>query len=651
MYDTLKNKLFGFFPRNIYENLNDYEWIRKFKLMHYMALTAIMVLIPFGVIAYVKQNFVVAIFDLGASLFLTFCLIYIHKTRNLNFPVYSGIGIMTALYLYLGFSGGVGNSGFLWYYTYPLFTMFILGRKKGSIGILILFIPTAIYMFSMLHSPNAIYSSDTIARFIPSFLTVFGFSYLFEDTREKLYTQLISKQTQLEQSVQALTEKEHELKRAHNELELRIAERTEELKKSNELLSHEIEERRHLDEERKKLEAQLLRAQKMEALGTLAGGVAHDLNNILGGIVSYPDHLLHMIPSDSPLRNQLLTIKTSGERAAAVVQDLLTLARRGVTSKEVLNLNRVALDVIESPEIEKLRTQNPSITFDVNLAPSLLNIEGSYIHLMKTILNLMTNAVEAVTGKGTISISTENKNIVHTTPGFNMLEDGDYVVLTVRDTGMGISQEDIGRIFEPFYTKKKMGQSGTGLGLAVVWGTVKDHNGHIDVKSTEDKGTVFTLYFPATNSALTAAECDQDTPPEHYAGNGEWILAVDDVEEQLHISKTILSQLGYTVETARSGEEAIEKAKQVHFDLVVLDMIMPGGMDGLETFQKIREIVPTQKTIITSGYSESGRVKEAQMLGAGVYIKKPFTTRSLGIAIKRELSKSKNGHIAKQKGI
>lgn len=637
MYDTLKKKILGFFPQNIYEDLDDYEWIRKFKLMHYMALTAIVVLIPFGVAAFLKQNFIVATFDLAAAVFLSFCLWDIHKTKNLKFPVYSGIGIMTGLYLYLGFSGGVGNAGYLWHYTYPLFTMFILGKKKGSIGILILFIPTAVYMVSMAGSPNAIYSSDVIARFIPSFLAVFFFSYMFEDTREKFYTNFIIKQAELEKTVQALTEKEHELMRAHNELELRIAERTIELKKSNDLLSHEIEERKHLDEERKKLEAQLLRAQKMEALGTLAGGVAHDLNNILGGIVSYPDHLLHMVPADSPLRNPLLTIKTSGERAAAVVQDLLTLARRGVANKSVLNINRVVLDVSQSPEIAKLKRQNPSICFDLNLDPSLLNIEGSYIHLMKTILNLMTNAVEAMTGEGTISITTGNKSIVHTTPGFNMLEDGDYVVITVRDTGKGISQEDLGRIFEPFYTNKKMGQSGTGLGLAVVWGTVKDHNGHIDVKSSEGKGTVFTLYFPATCVKVTSADAEQDTPPEEYAGNGEWILVVDDVEEQLHISKTILQQLGYTLETARSGEEAIEKAKQVNFELVVLDMIMPGGMDGLDTFLEIRKINPTQKTIITSGYSESGRIKEAQMLGAGEYIKKPFTTLTLGLAVKREL--------------
>ncbi|NTV46868.1 MAG: hypothetical protein HGB11_10205, partial [Chlorobiales bacterium] len=353
MYDHLKNKLLGFFPKNIYENLNDYEWIRKYKLMHYMALTAIVVLVPFGLIAYVKQNFVVAFLDIGASLFLSFCLFNIHLTGRLNFSAYSGISMMTALYLYLVFSGGVGNSGFLWHYTYPLFTMFILGKKKGSIGILILFIPTVIYMLDMFDTPNPMYSSDMIMRFIPSFFAVFVFSYMFEDTREKLYTKLITKQAELEETVQALTEKEHELKSAQNELELRIAERTEELKKSNELLRLEIEERKHLDEERKKLETQLLRAQKMEALGTLAGGVAHDLNNILGGIVSYPDHLLHLVPSDSPLREPLLTIKTSGERAAAVVQDLLTMARRGVTSKEVLNLNRVVQDVSQSPEIAK----------------------------------------------------------------------------------------------------------------------------------------------------------------------------------------------------------------------------------------------------------------------------------------------------------
>jgi CheY-like chemotaxis protein len=221
--------------------------------------------------------------------------------------------------------------------------------------------------------------------------------------------------------------------------------------------------------------------------------------------------------------------------------------------------------------------------------------------------------------------------------GYDDVKEGDYVVLTVSDTGTGISPDDIKKIFEPFYTKKKMGRSGTGLGMAVVWGTVKDHNGYIDVESTEGKGTTFTLYFPATREELPADKSHLVIGA--YSGDGESILVIDDVEEQRNIASGMLKELGYSVVSVSSGEEGVEYLKTNEVDLLVLDMIMDPGMDGLDTYRKILEIHPGQKAIIASGFSETGRVKEVLSLGAGAYIRKPFLLEKMGLAIKEELKK------------
>ncbi len=262
-------------------------------------------------------------------------------------------------------------------------------------------------------------------------------------------------------------------------------------------LSMEAFERKRAEEVRKKLEAQLQRAEKMEAIGALAGGVAHDLNNILSGLVSYPDLLLLEIPPESKLRKPLSTIKKSGEKASAIVQDLLTLTRRGVAETEVVDLNGIISDCLRGPEHGKILLNHPETRVETDLDPDLSTIVGSPVHLSKTVMNLISNAAEAMPLGGVIHASTRNRYIETPIPGYDHIAEGDYVALSISDPGTGISPEDKKRIFEPFYTKKVMGNSGSGLGMAVVWGAVKDHNGYIDVQSVEGEGTTFTLYFPA----------------------------------------------------------------------------------------------------------------------------------------------------------
>jgi CheY-like chemotaxis protein len=211
------------------------------------------------------------------------------------------------------------------------------------------------------------------------------------------------------------------------------------------------------------------------------------------------------------------------------------------------------------------------------------------------------------------------------------------VVLEVSDTGVGIAAEELDRIFEPFYTKKVMGRSGTGLGMAVVWGTVQDHRGYIDIESKEGKGTTFYLYLPVTRDRIV--EKKSMIPVETYMGTGQSILVVDDVRDQRELASRMLTTLGYSVHTVSSGEGAIDYLKNNSAALVLLDMIMDPGIDGLDTYRQIIKLHPKQKAVIASGFSETKRVKEAQKLGAGQYVKKPYTLENLGLAVNKELGK------------
>ncbi|NPU85962.1 MAG: PAS domain S-box protein [Syntrophaceae bacterium] len=389
--------------------------------------------------------------------------------------------------------------------------------------------------------------------------------------------------------------------------------------------------------ERKRLEERLNRAEKMEALGTLAGGVAHDLNNVLGVLVGYSELLLGKLPEESPLRRYAENILNSGERGAAIIQDLLTLARRGVTISEVLDLNGVVADYLRSPELEKLKNHHTGVTIRTELEDGLLNVKGSPVHLTKTLMNLVSNAVESISGDGEVTIRTKNRYLDCSVRGYDEMKEGDYAVLSVSDTGRGISSTDLGKIFEPFYTKKVMGRSGTGLGLAVVWGTVKDHAGYIDVRSAEGQGSVFTLYFPVTREALKGKQMKAQL--DQYQGRGETILVVDDVEGQRNLAVSMLSQLNYRVEAVSSGEAAVEYIRERPADLLLLDMIMDPGIDGLETYRRILKINPRQRAVIISGFSETDRVRKAQESGAGGYVRKPYTLERIGLAIREELSR------------
>jgi PAS domain S-box-containing protein len=398
----------------------------------------------------------------------------------------------------------------------------------------------------------------------------------------------------------------------------------------------DITERKQTEKALRKSEEKLARLNKMESMGLLAGGVAHDLNNILSGIVTYPDLLLMNLPTDSEHRKYIEAIRESGLRAVAVVRDLLTVARGVASTKEPLNLNELVKEYLRSPELGKLEQLHPTATIKTRLDNELLNISGSKAHLRKVVMNLVSNAAEALNVHGNVIISTMNRYVDKPIKGYSDVNEGEYVIWSVSDDGPGILPDDLDRIFEPFYTKKIMGRSGTGLGLAVVWNVVQDHKGYIDVQSDEN-GTTFDLYFPITREEIS--DKDLSIPIKDYKGNGETILVVDDVPGQLEIACEVLDALDYKPKAVSSGEEAVEYVKENPVDLILLDMIMEPGINGRETYEQVIKIHPNQKAIIVSGFAETDEVRKAQRLGAGQFIKKPVTIERIGLAVKEELEK------------
>ncbi len=403
------------------------------------------------------------------------------------------------------------------------------------------------------------------------------------------------------------------------------------------VIAHNITERKRAEAEKQALTERLQRAEKMEALGTMAGGVAHDLNNVLGIVVGFAELLLCEVSGSDPMRAGLTDILDHGKRAAAIVQDLLTLARRGVSTREVLNLNDMIAEFEKSPAPAKLSAGRSGIRIVTELEPRLLNISGSAAHVSMSLYNLVANACESMPGNGTVIIRTRNRYLDKPVKGYDEIREGDYVVLSVSDTGQGISDADLPRIFEPFYTKKVMGRSGTGLGLAVVWGTMQDHDGYVNVESRVNAGSTFTLFFPVTREAPASER--GSVAADDYMGRGETVLVVDDIEGQRAMATKMLGKLNYVVASAASGEEAVAYVREHPVDILVLDMIMEPGMDGLDTYRSIVQFRPGQKAVIVSGFSETERVHAAQAMGAGAYVKKPYILERLGLAVRQELDR------------
>lgn len=401
------------------------------------------------------------------------------------------------------------------------------------------------------------------------------------------------------------------------------------LEKKNQQLQEALEELRNT-------QRQLLQSEKMAVLGMTAGGVAHDLNNILSALISYPELLLISLPQDSSLRPTIEAILASGKRAAAIVADLLTLSHGVATERKNVSLNALVEEYTDSLEYDKLIKDSPQVTVYKNLCKEPLIISCSAIHIQKVIMNLIMNAMEASKSGGTVTIST-NQDKKSTIPNkrYNYGEClvDTYGVLKVTDDGVGISFQDLKNIFEPFYTRKMMGKTGTGLGLTIVNNVVREHNGTVEAVSADGK-TTFTIRLPLQEDIVPKEKAEA---LQSFEGKGA-VLVIDDEPVQRDLGYRILSSLGYSVSTVASGEEAVPYLIENRVDILVLDMIMAPGISGLETYKRILENHPQQKAVIVSGFSMNKDVAEALSLGPSKFLQKPYTRNQIGKTIKDVLS-------------
>ncbi|MBU0984402.1 MAG: response regulator, partial [candidate division Zixibacteria bacterium] len=381
--------------------------------------------------------------------------------------------------------------------------------------------------------------------------------------------------------------------------------------------------------ENKRLRELESRAQRLETAGRIAGQVAHDFNNLLGPLMAYPELIRESLPQDHGSLPFLSSIEEATRQIADINQQLLALGRRGHYSQSPLNLNDIVRQVVG--EIEAV---SPSVVCETVLAEDLMNVKGGYAQIHRVLLNLVHNARDAMDGKGVITITSENFYVDKPTSNYWSIPMGEYAKLSIKDTGCGIPDEIVGHVFEPFFTSKTVDKKrGSGLGLSVVDGVVKDHAGYVDLRTKVGQGTTFYLYFPITREELRVVAVDE------FVGGSERILVVDDDPMQREVSLTLLRRLGYNASAALGGEDAIRILRDAPQDLLILDMVMPPGIDGAETLRRVLIDNPGQKAIVVSGFSETDRVVEAKRLGAGGFVRKPLSLGALARAVRKELDR------------
>jgi CheY-like chemotaxis protein len=381
----------------------------------------------------------------------------------------------------------------------------------------------------------------------------------------------------------------------------------------------------------------------MESIGLLAGGVAHDLNNILGPVAAYPDLLLESLSDHHDLVPIIKDIRSSAHQAVAIIRDLLTMARQGRQDATPVSINDGIQEYIQSSTYKELLASHPTVQMEIQLEPHLPLVLGLHVNLNKVLMNLTFNACESMPDGGKGRIETYTCEIKTPLMGYERIPPDKYVALKISDEGIGIPDADQERMFEPFFSKKGLAQSGSGLGLAVVYGVVKDLRGYIDVKSILDQGTVITVYLPVTKEGSDSSRAEQKIE----LGGKESLLVVDDLPQQRDLATKLLGHMGYQVDAAVHGHDAVERIRAHHakhngssqaYDLILLDMIVEDNFDGLDTFKEILKIYPEQKCIIVSGYAETTRVRQAQSLGALQYVPKPYTREELGLAVRNALA-------------
>jgi two-component system cell cycle sensor histidine kinase/response regulator CckA len=384
--------------------------------------------------------------------------------------------------------------------------------------------------------------------------------------------------------------------------------------------------------EHKKLEQQLLQSQKMEAVGQLAGGIAHDFNNILSATIGFASLMLMKMEGDNPLRHYVEQIISSSEKAAVLTQSLLAFSRKKIMSPQAVDLN----EVIKIGQKLLLRLIREDIELKMELCPETLTVMADGIQLEQVFMNLVSNARDAMPNGGAVLIRTEPFTMDDTfTHSHGYGKPGDYACISVSDTGVGMDEKTREKIFEPFFTTKELGK-GTGLGLAMVYGIIKQHDGYINVYSEEGRGTTFKLYLPLVSWAVRETQKDESSFP---AGGTETALLAEDDECVRKANREILEKFGYEVIEAADGEDAIEKfaRHKDRIDILILDVIMP-KKSGKEVYETAKEIRGDIKVLFTSGYTADFVTRKMMLDEKSYFIEKPVPPRELLAKVRETLN-------------
>ncbi len=392
----------------------------------------------------------------------------------------------------------------------------------------------------------------------------------------------------------------------------------------------DITDRKKTEEERRRLETQFHQAQKLETIGTLAGGMAHDFNNLMATILGNTSLLLYDIDTTHPHYEPLKNIEQQIKRGAELTTQLRGYARKGKYSVKPVNLNQI----VEESATAFGRTRK-EITIQCGLADDLLAVEADQGQIQQVLLNLFVNAADAMPQGGTLVLKTSNATHNDIKSKQYHPAAGDYLRLTVSDTGIGMDEKVRQRIFDPFFSTKASGK-GTGLGLASVYGIIKNHGGYIDVQSQKGQGSQFSIFLPATDKKILEIA---EPAPEIMQGSGT-ILIVDDEKMVLDVGARLLKKLGYTVQESNNGRNAVALYKKLQdkINLVVLDIVMP-DMGGGEVYDRLKEINPKIKVLLSSGYSIDDQAREIMERGCDGFIQKPFSMKAMSDKLSEILSK------------
>ena len=395
-------------------------------------------------------------------------------------------------------------------------------------------------------------------------------------------------------------------------------------------VGRDITERIQSQKEMQLLQKQVQYAQRMEAIGTLAGGIAHNFNNLLMGIQGYTSLMLLEMNSDHPFYKRLKGIQKQIQSGAKLTEQLLGYARQGRYEVKAISFNQVIHETADTFGITR-----KDIKIHIDPATDLFGVKADKAQIEQVLLNLYVNAADAMRGGGSLYLKT--MNVTHEAMGNKpyQVKPGNYVLLTVKDTGKGMDEETMERIFEPFFTTKGLAK-GTGLGLSSVYGILKSHGGYIDVESEKGHGSTFFVYLPASAEIIS----EEIRGDKQLVGGCETILFVDDEELVLDAAAQLIEKMGYTVLQAKSGSEAVEiyKKNKAAIDVVILDLVMP-EMGGGETYDRLREIDDEVKVLLSSGYSLNGEAGEIMRKGCAGFIQKPFKIEELSKKLRDTLDK------------